>query len=270
MASSMRFLRSTSTSKSCARAISMLVMRRDDSASASARGRRGMGTSQRGWGSYRPPVSESSVTAQNCARDPGRPRVEGNQLMIGFTLVDTIPTAYWTKVYLAVLFPRGQIERPGQVEIRVQRVLLLIGVTLVGLAPAACARAVPFRGAAAGGRRRRVHSDHRGLYHRAGRRRQHRGGAAERRSDLSRPAGGDPLGARDDHLRAVFLRGGPHRPRDRGGARRSLPGGGPRAHPAGRLRDQPDAGGVPRDDDARGLPGRHVPPAESAELLAVV
>jgi hypothetical protein len=60
--------------------------------------------------------------------------------MIGFTLVDTIPPAYWTKVYLAVLFPRGQIERPGQVEIRVQRILSLIGVTLVGLAPAACAR----------------------------------------------------------------------------------------------------------------------------------
>ena len=60
--------------------------------------------------------------------------------MIGFTLVDPIPPAYWTKVYLAVLSPRGQIERPGQVEIRVQRILLLIGVTLVGLAPVACAR----------------------------------------------------------------------------------------------------------------------------------
>src|SRR6267142_5798372 len=47
---------------------------------------------------------------------------------------------------------------------------------------------------------------------------------------------------------------------------RSLPGGSPRAHPAGRLRDHPDAGGVSGDDDARRLPGGHVSAVESAEL----
>src|SRR4030095_3818098 len=42
MASSIRFLRSTSTSNSCARAISMAVTRSDNSAPTWAKGRRGM------------------------------------------------------------------------------------------------------------------------------------------------------------------------------------------------------------------------------------
>src|SRR6266850_7473426 len=47
MASSIRFLRSTSTSYSCARAISMAVMRPDTSAPTWARGRRGIQPPQR-------------------------------------------------------------------------------------------------------------------------------------------------------------------------------------------------------------------------------
>jgi len=42
--------------------------------------------------------------------------------------VDTIPPAYWTKVYF------------GGSSCGTRRFLLLIGVTLLGLAPAACAR----------------------------------------------------------------------------------------------------------------------------------
>src|SRR5882724_7819248 len=50
MASSIRFLRSASTSNSCARAISMAVVRPDDSAPTWARGRRGMESLPRGFG----------------------------------------------------------------------------------------------------------------------------------------------------------------------------------------------------------------------------
>ena len=42
--------------------------------------------------------------------------------------MDTIPPAYWTKVYF------------GGSSCGTRRFLLLIGVTLLGLAPAACAR----------------------------------------------------------------------------------------------------------------------------------